>query len=154
MRATPDIRAPLLEITSNRRAGTELSPHIRSVIIGMKLGGKNGVQIADALKLPRSTVYKTINEFSERDENQSKPRSGAPKRYTACDERRLLRLIQQNPKMTWNAVTTALNLAISKRTLQQILEEHGISKWLAKKRPLLTKAHAKQRRAWAVARLH
>src|ERR1700743_3125633 len=113
MRATPDIRAPLLEITSNRKAGTELSPHIRSVIIGMKLAGKNGVQIADALKLPQSTVYKTIDQFSERNENQSKPRSGAPKRYTERDERRVLRLVRQNPKMTWGGVVGALAFRIS-----------------------------------------
>jgi transposase len=132
MPSTPNIRAPLLDIISNRRAGTELSPHTRSVIIGMKLGGKNGVQIADELKLPRSTVYNTINQSSNRDANQSKPRSGQPKRYTARDERRVLRIVQQNPKMTWRAVMTALNLNVSKRTLQRILEEHGISKCLPK----------------------
>jgi transposase len=143
MRHTPDLRAPLLEITSNGRARTELSPHIRNVIIGMKLGGKNGAQIAEELKLPRSTVYRTINLSSDRDANQSKPRSGRPKRCTTRDERRVLRLVQKNPKMTWHAVVAAHDLAVSKRTLQRILEENGISKWPARKRPILTKAYAR-----------
>jgi hypothetical protein len=136
-----------MEITLNRRAGTELSPYIRSNIIGMKLSGQNGVTIAQDLHLPKSTVYKTINLSLQRVANQSKPRSGRPPKYDIRDERRVLRLVRQYPKMMWRHIVLALDLGLSKRTHQRILKKHNITKWLVKKRPFLTPAHTAHRLA-------
>jgi hypothetical protein len=149
MPLSANLRVPLLEITSNRRAGSELSPHIRSTIVGMKIGGQNGSQIARTLNLPQSTVYKTIDLALQRDANQSQSRSGAPAKYTIRDERRLLRFVRLNPKKTWRQVVEAIQLGVSKRTHQRMLNKYHITKWLAKKRPELTPDHAAARLSWA-----
>jgi transposase len=121
-------RAVLREISANCTPNHELSPHIRSIIIGLALGGENASRIARRLKLPRTTVRDQINHYQDRDANQSKPRSGRPKSYGVRDERRVLRLVRQNPKMTWHHLQESLDLAISKRTYQRLLAKHGIRK--------------------------
>jgi transposase len=150
MNNSTNLEAHLLEITQNHKPGTELSPYIRSLIVGMSLAGKKPVEIAEKLKLKKSTVSKTIKSFPERHLNQSKPRSGRPNVCSERDKRRILRLVHQNPKITWPALKKALGLEISKRTYQRILAEHKISKWLAKKWPCLTEAYTLQRLAWTI----
>jgi hypothetical protein len=105
-------RAMLAEISANYTPGKELSPSTRNIIIGLALGGENPSQIARQLKLPRSTVCDQITLWDSRDQCQSQPRSGRPKVYDARDERRIIRLVCQNPKLTWQKTMESLNLAI------------------------------------------
>jgi Transposase/DDE superfamily endonuclease len=150
-RAT-NLQLILTETSVNRTPNTELSPHIRSVIIGMHIAGQNASQIARILKLPGATIRDQIRLFPQRHANQSLPRSGHPRVYTDRDERRILRIIRKEPKIRWRCLKLTTGLDISLWTFKRLLKRHGIRKWLSKKRPELTEEQAAARLAWAQAR--
>jgi hypothetical protein len=128
MRATPNKTSILSEIHASYTPGKELSPHIRSIIIGLSLADKNATDISRSLQIPRTTVQRTIDLYTSRDANKSIRRSGRPKLYNGRDERRILRLVRQNPKIRWRDVMHKLDLGISKRSFQRLLQKHGIRK--------------------------
>ena len=152
-RAT-NLRLILMETSVNRIPNTELSPHIRSVIIGMHIAGQNPSQIARILHLPRRTIRDQIRLFPLRHANQSLPRPGQPRVYTDRDERRIIRLIRRESKIQWRCLKLTTNIDISLRTFKRLLKKHHIRKWLSKKRPELTEEQAAARLAWALARRH
>jgi len=152
MERATNLRLILMETSVNRIPRTELSPHIRGVIIGMHIGGKNPSEIARILRLPRRTVRDQIHRFPQRHANQSRPRSGRPRAYTERDERRILRLIRREPKIRWRCLKLTTDIDISLRTFKRLLKRLHVRKWLSKKRPALTEEHAAARLAWALAR--
>lgn len=99
--------------------------------------------------MPKSTVQDTIFKASERTNQQSAPRSGRPRQYTARDERYLLRVVRENPKYTYRKLKDHTKLNFSRKTLWRILHRNGITNWRAKKRPFLTNEVAAKRLAFA-----
>jgi transposase len=146
------LRTPLGPRSGNSRGGPELTPYARGKIIGAAESGKSPSCIATSQKLSRSTIYHTIYADPERNEGQSKPRSGRPKLYTDRDERRILRQVRLYPKCTYADVRRACAVTLCDTTLKTILGKHGISNWQAKQRPELTEEVAAKRLAWFLVR--
>jgi transposase len=145
-------RRPLGLISENiRRPGTELPPATRGKILGRRDAGQSLSQIAVAEDLPKSTIRYTISNRNDRDEQQSKPRSGRPTIIDLRAERRILRLIKNSPFIEWKALLTELGTLYSKNTIKRVLHRHHISNWIAKKRPLLSIEIARKRLSWAQA---
>ena len=89
-----------------------------------------------------STIHSTISRAESHYENESLHQSGCPKIVDESLRRHLLREVRANPKIRYRELRLNLGLhgkAVSKSTLYRILKEEGITNWLAKKRPLLTK---------------
>ena len=53
---------------------TELTETERGKILGLRMGNKNGIEIAKILKLPKSTVYGTIKRYEDSENLKSKTR--------------------------------------------------------------------------------
>jgi len=53
---------------------TELTETERGKILGLRMGNKNGIEIAKILKLPKSTVYDTIKRYEDSENLKSKTR--------------------------------------------------------------------------------
>jgi len=61
----------------------------------------------------------------------------------------MLRAVRQEPMLTYAQLKAKLGFQVSRKTYYRILKRHGITNWLAKKRPLLEEDHAKARLTWA-----
>jgi transposase len=126
----------------------ELSPHKRSVIEGLHKAGCSVKDIVEIEKMPRSTIRDTLKLLTARPKGQSLPRSGRPSTLTRVEKRAIIHFCRENVKATYSEVKQQLQLSCSHRTIARIVRKQGIKKWLAKKRPILTKEMAKARLEW------
>jgi transposase len=126
-----------------------LSPYLRGLIIGKHESGINPSQISRDLQIPRTTVNGTIQRILHQNDGKSSPRSGHPQSYTERDKRHIIQLIKRDPFITYQAIRERTGLNVSSTTFLTILKESGYGHWRAKKRPKLTKEHAKLRLEWA-----
>ena len=123
----PPNRKVLGPISGNIQKRRELTPYERGKIAAAAELGLRGAEIKAAYNHPESTIRKTISLDLLRNQGTSLPRSGRPKKYTAHDERVLLRHVRLNPKDTYAQVRTACGLRISNTTIRTILSHHGIT---------------------------
>lgn len=142
-------RRPLSEKSVNITSRKELSPFLRGQIIGKHQSGCNPTQISRDLQIPRSTVNGTINRISHQINGKSSPRPGRPKAYTERDKRHIIQIIKRDPFITYQEIREQSGINLSSPTFLTILKESGYGHWRAKKRPKLTKEHAKLRLEWA-----
>ena len=78
---------------------------------------------------------------------ENAPRSGRPKKLSKQDRRAILRCVKRYPIWTREHIQQYCCPHVSLSILDQYLWEDGLHKWLAKKRPKLTEARAKERLA-------
>jgi hypothetical protein len=146
------LRTPLGPRSGNSRRGPELTPYQRGRILGAATLGRTPTRIADVENWPISTIKSTIELDLERNNGQSKPRSGRPKLYNDRDERRILRQVRLFPKCTHADVRKACAVTLCDSTLKTILKKYGIANWRGKRRPELTEEVAAKRLAWCLVR--
>ena len=131
------------ELTDVQKAEiVALEPHFSHAEIGMQLN------------IQRPTVTKFLQRFKTRKSIQNLPRPGRPRKTSKTGDRWLVRNAESQTRIPFKRLKNILNMDISQRTIRRRLREAGIRKWRAVKRPLLTKAHAYQRRKWARAHRH
>jgi transposase len=126
----------------------ELSPHKHSVIEGLHKAGCSIKDIVEIEKGSRSTVRDTLKLLATRPKGQSLPRSRRPSTLTRVEKCAIIRFCYENVKATYSEVKQKLQLSCSLRTIGHIVRKQGIKKWIAKKRPILTKEVAKARLKW------
>ena len=142
-------RTPLAPIFANRVQKTELSPYQRGIIVGANRSGAALQEIAEATGLSKATVSSTISRATKRYEGYSIPREGRSKTLSDRQRRHLIRIVRLEPKILYKDLRERAHLHCSVRTIQRALKDYGITKWLAKKRPLLTPQVAALRLKWA-----
>jgi len=147
------MRTPLASISGNRRRHGELSPYERGFIAGQVAAGASKTSIASSLSCHRNTIDYTLQKSTSRENGESLPRSGQPKSYTERDERSILRIIRTNPKITLKKLKEEVEGDFSRWTLARIFDKYNIKKWMAAKRLMLKKEHAKLRLQWAKDRI-
>ena len=141
-------RVPLQEINTNRIRGNELSHTHRHYIVGCSAAGIANHEIASTFEIPKQTVSDTINLHSQRNDDKSLSRSGAPKLASEQDERAILRFVRRFPKKTYRQIAAEVAHTLSRSTVYRLLKIHGITNGLCKKRPFLTILAVKTRRRW------
>jgi hypothetical protein len=125
-------------MTSPRR---ELSEFERGAIFGCNLAGWSQSEIARHFGFPRTTVQTVLlNPILDRN-----ARTGRLSSFSVRDERSILREIRKNPKISYQNLNQILPEPVSQATLYRMLKRHGISNWVAKKRPFLTEEMATNR---------
>jgi len=143
------LRTPLTPISHNRRRGEELSPQHRAQIYGAARCGVAVGQIAKLESLSKSTVKKVIQRVNYNHTTTSVPRSGRPKKWSAYDERCIVRAARKQRKISYKELQRDLCLGLSKDTLYRILKANNLVNWQCKQRPFLTEEHARLRLAFA-----
>lgn len=111
--------------------------------------GATPTQIGRNLNVPRTTVESILKRLETTPTGFNKLRSGRPPIITPRATRSILRIVRSNPKIKWRELKLATGLQVDRTTLQCTLRTHGISHWLALKRPKLTPEIARIRLTWA-----
>lgn len=132
--------------------GIALTTFQEGQIAGMRQAGLSFGQIAKGLKLTKSTVHKAIVRLRKQGENEKTERRGRPALLTSRDVRSIKRYVHKFPRATYREIRQALSLAVCDRTIRRCLQEEGIRKWIAKRRPLLKPPDAAKRLSWCRAR--
>ena len=145
----PINKMPSKPVTDRRR----LSPEMCASILALREGGKSFGEIADQLKLARSTVT-TIVHRAKRQLNASpapKKRMGRPPKLNDREKRAFIRHIDRNPHDNLAALATPFKSGhqLSKPTVQKYMRGAGFLRFRARRKPYLTIRHKAARLIWA-----
>ena len=108
--------------------------------------------VASLIGRPWSTVRSFLARSLDRISIDNLPRSGGPAILTRRERKAILRAAKSNRKMTRRELRNRYAPHVYLRTVDRVLREAHIRKWMAKKRPRLLPRHAKARLEWALAR--
>src|SRR5258705_7255913 len=100
---------------------------------------------------PWSTVKSFLDRYYKRGITDNLPRSGRPEVLSKRDKRAILRAVRKHRQYTLEQIRRIYAPHVSLPTIDRLLRQHNIKKWLAKKRPKLTADHAKARLQSALA---
>jgi len=131
----------------------ELSDIQKAQIVALAPGFSHA-EIGTQLNIQRPTITKFLQRFKSRDSIENLPRPGRPRKTSETRDRWIVRNAESETRVPLKKLKNILNIDLSEQTIRRRLREAGIRKWRAVKRPLLTKAHAHERRKWAKAHLH
>ena len=101
--------------------------------------------VAALVNRPWSTVRNFLARAFDRGHIANAPRSGRSVILSPRERRTLTRAAQRDRSMTRLELRNHHAPHVSIRTVDRVLREAGIKKWLAQTRPRLTAAHAKKR---------
>lgn len=99
--------------------------------------------------IPLSTIRYTIIKEPERRDGVSKPRKGHPTKLTEADKDRILKVIDENPRVTQEDLLTEVDHKVKYASIRRLLNAENIRKWRCSWRPYLDEIHAVKRLQWA-----
>ncbi|XP_063952044.1 uncharacterized protein LOC135153428 [Lytechinus pictus] len=108
--------------------------------------------ISKTLIKPCASVQTIIRKHNTLRTVQTPPRSGRRRKLTRTAERRLVRTVQLNPRMTKKEICQDLEASgskVSPSTIKQVLHDHGLRCCRARKKPLLQDRRRKARLKYA-----
>jgi hypothetical protein len=92
------------------------------------------IEIAQKAFLTPTTVKSTLLRNQQRHEETTLSRFSRPSKLSRRDQRIFLKYVYKNLKLTYEQILIDLSLLISMKTMQRILKEEDIKKWIAKQR--------------------
>lgn len=129
----PRIPLPVLEesispdeIEAERIPRKEYSPHRRTQIITAHKSGVPAATIAELHGISKGCVHAVIKRYKHRNGAENAPRSGRPPKLGECEVRKVLRLIADNPYITYKDMIQQAQLQCTARTLKRHLEKKGV----------------------------
>jgi transposase len=128
----------------------ELSPNTRSRVVSARDYGIRYSEISEKENLIPSTCRSVFKNAKNQASCKTRPRTGRPRKLTPRDERRIMRQIAIEPKITAAQLRAQVAPYVSQKTIYRFLKESGIQKWRCKKRPLLDDDKAAARLQWAL----
>jgi response regulator of citrate/malate metabolism len=87
----------------------------------------------------------TFNRDPQRENGESQPRSGTPRKIDPRTERLIIRTVKNDPEIIHSQLKTKLNLNVSRATINRTLQLYNLKKWLKAKRPELTEEYTRIR---------
>lgn len=131
----------------------ELSPQMRARIVELASEHWSAPRIHRKYpEIPLSTIRLTIKTYPfGTTDFTSKSRTGRPRALTEEQRDHVYDIVNHsNPHIKMRDLLREVNNDCKKRCMQSLLRAMDKKKWLQKKRPFITPAHAKARLEWAI----
>lgn len=126
------------------------TPTKRARVIALRKTGQTYREIGLELHLCASTAQRIFKKYGPTEDfYYEEPKSGRPHKLTDADVRLAARMIIKGEASTAKEVQEQEFPTIHPATLQRALHAYGLYAYKKPTKPLLTKAHADKRRAWA-----
>jgi len=136
---------------TQRSRRCQLAPYERVKLVELKAIGWSYNEIHE--RYPHilvGTIKTTIARSRQRGPTQETlSRSGPPKKLDEEDKAKLLRAIEENPRIKYDSLLALIDFKVQRQTIWRLLREENKRKWLVLQRPELTEGQARARRAWA-----
>ena len=132
------------ELAKQKTARRELTGIEKGIIIALFYCLGTIATIAQIVGCPWSTVKSFLVRATERGTLNNLPRSGRPSVLSSQEKRRLVRLVKKpaNRKLTCAEFQDRYVPHVSLSTIDRVLQEANIRKWIAKKWLKLMEEHA------------
>ena len=135
------------------RQRKELDVEKRAAVVTLRGESYTIREIAQKLKLPRSTVSDTLKRFTETGQNKSRTRSGRPKSTTSAEDKFIVVTSKRDRRKTAPELAAQLNKtrgrAVSTETVRRRLCAAGLQGRVAARKALLRPINKKKRLQWA-----
>ncbi|GFU78889.1 transposable element Tcb1 transposase [Trichonephila clavipes] len=135
-----------------RRHFSQLSEFERGLIIGMKTASWSTRRVADQVDRSECAVRNCWEQWTREGTHARKTGSGATRKTTRRDDRRIVRQALVDPTVTRSTIRVDVGVAIVPQTISRLLAEAN----LKSKRPFralpLTPEHRQLRLQWCQAR--
>jgi transposase len=130
--------------------GVELSPQMRSRICELRsIHWSYGRIHRKYPEIPISTIQTTCRRERIRQDNQTRPRIGAPRKLSEQQRDHIYDTIQQNPHVMIPDLLAEVDHVVKKRSIQRLLNEMDMRKWKQRRRAEIKPEHAAARLQWA-----
>lgn len=140
-------------LTTMPRQKKELDVEKRAAVVTLRKESYTIREIAQKLKLPRSTVSDTLKRFAETGQNKSKTRSGRPKSTTSAEDKFIVVTSKRDRRKTAPEISAELNKTrgkpVSTETVRRRLCAAGLKGRVAARKALLRSVNKKKRLQWA-----
>ncbi len=128
--------------------GREMSQDLRKKIISLHKKGEGYKKISKALLISQNTVAKVVQTFKkDGTATISQRRPGRPRKLTPCQERLLMRRVEENRHASSlqlsKEVESQTGVTISRDTIRRTLQRNGMHGCRPRKKPLLKPRHKK-----------
>lgn len=120
----------------------ELSEDLRSRIVDLYKAGKGYKTISKSLDVHQSTVREVVYKWREFGTVASLPRSGRPPKMTPRVQRRILREVKKNPRVSAKDLQKSLaqsNISVHTSTICKTMAKNGVHGRTPRRKPLLSK---------------
>lgn len=125
----------------------------RAVINAFHKEGLSVREIANKMKIPKSTVQDTINRFRKTASNNDRKRTGRPKITTASEDRVITLISKRDRRKTAVEIQADFNRGcdknVSASTIKRRLRNTGLFGRVAVSKPLLRRGNKLKRLRWA-----
>jgi transposase len=122
----------------------------RGQIVGARLAGASVIKSATFLAVSGATVSKVISAYTNHGKTTSAKRNSGRKSTLTERDRRTLRIVSKNHRITAAQVTTELNIhlvdPVSTKTVRRELHISNIHSRAAIAKPLITESKAQMRK--------
>jgi transposase len=109
---------------------TELTPALRERICELHDIGWGYKRIHKRYPwISLSGIRYTIKKEPERRMGVSKPRSGRPKKLTEEDKARILYVIAEQPRVTYDDLLSEVSYKVKKDSIRRLLNAENMRKW-------------------------
>ena len=130
----------------------ELCSGIKSRIVAKHEAGNSYGRISSELNVPKSTVQSIIKKYKDSNSTANLPRSGRPRKITTRMARKIVRKVQNDPKITRKKIQDQLaneGDSVSLSTVSNTLHNASLFGRRPRRTPLLKKNHREARLKYA-----
>lgn len=135
----------VIHIRRKEMARDKYSREFKNQIISDFNKGEKQISIAQKYKINRSIVSRLVKKFKNTNDVIVHHLGGAPRKTTAREDRKIVRVFKKNPFATSKHVVRALGLTVHDSTVRRRAIENNLKSYRPCKKPLLTKRHKRQR---------
>lgn len=125
----------------------------RQLVVFHHVKGKTIRNIAEILKMKRSTVGNIISRYKNEDRIDLKARSGRPCILTTREKRSILQNVKVNPRLSSSKLAEEVqqkyNKDVSAETVRSFLRKHGFHARVPRKKPFINELNRRRRIAFA-----
>jgi transposase len=127
----------------------EYSSAMKERLVGMRLAGMKNKDIAAHFGILETSACRIWKRYIRRGTTDNAKRSGRPRKLTARDYRKLVRIVIRNRRARLADITFQSDMSVSLPTIRESLHRLGLWNRIARKKPFLSKNHIARRLKWA-----
>ncbi|KAJ5762111.1 uncharacterized protein N7511_005493 [Penicillium nucicola] len=97
--------------------------------------------------IPRSTIQYTLTQEAKRQNQESLPRPGGPRKLSETERDQIYDTLQQNPSSLIKDILEDVDFKVHRSSIWRLTHEMGLRKMKKSKRASVTPAHAENRQS-------
>ena len=122
---------------------------IRKLVVGDVNNGQSHREVAKHYKISKAAVGKILKKMETFGSVVDRPGRGRKRKTDARTDKKIIREVKKNLKVTIRQIQEKLQLSVSRRTVRRRIQAQGFRSKMAVRRPFISKANKAKRLKFA-----